>query len=293
MQRNFLVGMLVALVLLVAGVLVWFRQRRAGRALYHERLLDAVADGVITQEELAELDALRRKHDLSSTEARVAALVAYRRVLAEALEDAELTPDEDRTLERLQEQLGLDERELRADRTQLCRARLLTRVVNGELPHAEIPGIQLVPGEQGHWFVRATFAERTGIERGARTLRALEFDVDADVAFSPLGERDALGPRAEILPSDVGVLAITSRRVVFQGARRTISLPHARLALVALHSDGVRLDEAPSNHADPQAVRTARFFLVDDPELTAAVALYSARQRRGEIRPATRPPRTA
>lgn len=292
MDRNFLIGMAVALTLLVAGAIIWFRQRRAGRALYHERLLAAVADGVLTQEELAELDAIRRKHELSRAEARMAAVVAYRRALADALEDAELTADEDQALQRLQEQLGLDAKELRADMTQLCRARLLTRITAGTLPEAEVPGIQLVPGEQGHWFVRATFAERTGLAAG-RPLQALEFAVDGASGYSPLGERDALEPRAEILPSDVGVLAITSRRVIFQGARRTISIPHARLAAVALHGDGVRLDEAPSNHADPQNGAAARYFLVDDPELTAAVALQAARQRRGEIRPATHPPRTA
>lgn len=291
MDRNFLVGMLVALALLVAGVVIWIRRRRAGSALYHERLLEAVADGVITQEELAELEALRRRHDVSAAQARMAALVAYRRVLADALEDAELTPEEDRTLAHIQERLGIDERELRADKTQLCRVRLLTRITNGELPHAEMPGIQLVPGEQGHWFVRATFAERTGIA-GARPLRAVEVDVDADAPFTPFGERDALEPRAEILPNDVGVLAITSRRVVFKGARRTISIPHARLARVGLHGDGVRLDEAPNSRAGAGDA-VARYFMVDDPELTAAVALYAARQRRSEIRPATRPPRTA
>src|SRR5690606_31041667 len=130
MDRNFLVGMLVALALLVAGVVIWIRRRRAGSALYHERLLEAVADGVITQEELAELEALRRRHDVSAAQARMAALVAYRRVLADALEDAELTPEEDRTLAHIQERLGIDERELRADKTQLCRVRLLTRITN-------------------------------------------------------------------------------------------------------------------------------------------------------------------
>jgi hypothetical protein len=89
------------------------------------------------------------------------------------------------------------------------------------------------------------------------------------------------------------VLAITSRRVVFQGARRTISIPHARLAKLALHADGVRLDEAASNHAGPQDTAVARYFMVDDPELTAAVTLHAARQRRSEIRPVTRSPRTA
>lgn len=288
MHPNFLIGMLVAGALLVAGTVAWLRQRRTGRELYRERLLAAVADGVITEDELAELEAIRAKHDVSSAEARMAAVVAYRRMLAGALEDAELSPDEDRTLQRLQEQLGLDDRDLREDMTQLCRARLLARITNDDLPTADAPGIQFVPGEQAHWFVRATFAERTAIAGGTRALRGVEFAVDDVAAFTALGERDALGPRAEILPSDVGVLVITSRRVIFQGARRTISIPHARLSTVVLHADGVRIDETESNRAENGERTVARYFMVDDPELTAAVALHAARRRRGEIRPALR-----
>ncbi len=291
MHPNFLIGMLVAWGLLAAGLILLARQRRSGRALYRARLLEAVADGVITQEEFAELESLRERHEVGRAEARMAALAAYRRALGDALADAELSPEEDHSLQRLQEQLGLSHADLGDDLTQLCRARLLARITAGELPHADLPGIQLVAGEQGHWFVRATFAERVALGgRGGRALRTVAFAVD-DGPFTALGERDALRPSAEILPSDMGVLAVTSRRVVFQGARRTISIPHARLIAVALYADGVRLEEASGTAADAPAI--ARYFLVDDAELTAATALHAARQRRAEIRPATHPSRTA
>ncbi|NJD11968.1 MAG: hypothetical protein FIB01_16500 [Gemmatimonadetes bacterium] len=74
------------------------------------------------------------------------------------------------------------------------------------------------------------------------------------------------------------MLVITSRRTVFQGARRTLSVPHARIAAVTCYRDGIRLDE---NRPSAQ-----KYLLVDDAEVTAAILLHAARKRRIEIRPA-------
>ncbi len=294
MPSNFTLGLMVAGALAAAGLILLVRNRRAGRAVYRARLLEAVADGVITNEEFAELEALRERHEISRAEARMAALAAYRRALGAALEDAELTAEEDASLERLQQQLDLDAADLRADLTQLSRARLLGRIATGDLPRVDAPGIQLVPGEYCHWFVRATLAERLALSSPAeQKLHGIELDVDADTPFSARGARDGLRPSADILPRDLGVLAVTSRRIIFQGARRTLSTAHARLTCVALYTDGVRLDETTSVNGGGSAPTVRRFFLVDDAELTAAVALRAARLRRTEIRPLTRPNRTA
>lgn len=281
--------MMVAGALAAVGVILLLRQRQAGRALYRTRLLDAVADGTITNEEFAEIEALRERHEISQAQARLAALAAYRRALGNAVADAELTPEEDAALQRLQEQLGLRPGDIRADLTQLSRLRLLGRVAAGDLPRVDAPRIQLVPDEHCHWLVRATLAERVALpSSGKAALRSIDFRVDADTPFEARAQRDGLRLSADVLPHDLGVLAVTSRRIIFQGAKRTISIPYARLTHVALYSDGVRVDEAPSANGQEKAPSTRRFFLVDDAELTAAIALQAARLRREQIRPALR-----
>jgi hypothetical protein len=287
------IALITVLLAALVGVVVLVRRRRAGRRQYAARLSEALADGIITHEEMAELDALRAKHEITGAQARMAALAGYRRVLREAVADHELTPEEDATLERLQEQLGLRPADIRADLTQLSRLRLLARIAAGDLPIVAAPGVSLVAGEAGHWVVRATLAERLAIPTpGRAALRAREFDVDSAESFSARGERDALKLQEDILPRDLGVLLITSRRTIFQGARRTLSVPHARLGRVALYVDGVRLDEG-QNTGESATAPVRRFFLVDDAELTAAFALQAARLRRDHIRPATRPHRSA
>ena len=292
MERAVVALIVVLLTALALGVLV-LRRRRAGRRLYAERLDQALADGILTQEEMDELNALRAQHEITHAQARMAALAVYRRTLQEAVADHELTPEEDATLQRLQEQLGMSPVDIRADLTQLSRLRLLAGVAAGDLPVVPASGVSLVAGEESHWVIRATHAERLALPTPNRApVRASTFEVDGTDTFSVRGERDALKLQDDILPRDLGVLVITNRRIIFQGARRTLSLPHARLERVVLYRDGVRLDEAQvAGAASDAPVR--RFFLVDDAELTAAFALHAARLRREQIRPVTRPHRSA
>ena len=292
MDRAVLAVVLV-LAVLIAGALWVAGRRRAGRRLYVQRLDEALADGILTQEEIAELDVLRERHEITRAQARMAALAVYRRALRDAVVDHELTAEEDAALHRLEEQLALRPSDIHADKTQLSRLRLLGRVTAGDLPVVRATGVTLVPDEQAHWVVRATLAERLALPRPGRTpLRPVEFDVDAETAFSAPSNRDALKPQDDILPRDPGILIITSHRTIFQGAKRTHSLPHARLQRVALYADGIRLDEGQSSDSQAGAL-VRRFFLVDDAELTAACALHAARLRREHVRPATRPHRSA
>lgn len=260
------------------------RRRNRRRIEYQQLLRQALDDGVLSPEELEELETVRARGALEPDEVRMAALAIYRGALRDAAADARLTPEEDAALTRLQEQLGLTERDLGSDLQQLSRLRMLARVAGGNMPQVHAP-VSLVPDERCHWVVQCTLAERIPLPDVARRpLTGAAFRVVSNEPFAASGPRDALRPAADILPSDVGVLIVTSRRIIFQGARRTVSVPHARAELLELYGDGVRLDEI--SHV------RSRYFLMEDPELACAIMLQAARIRRAEIRPA-RPHRSA
>jgi hypothetical protein len=273
-------SVLLALLSLVAliAVLAWQARRRRVRArqLYQRRLETALEDGLLTPDEVDELERLRVDEDLSPAEVRVVARAIYRSALKDVLADAKLTDEEDAALRRLQTQLGLQERELGRDHVQLSRLRLFAQVESGRLPVVDAP-IPLVSEEICHWVVQASLAERLGHPRSGPPPRGVSFRVAGPEPFHVDGDRDALRPLESILPIDLGVLIVTSRRTVFQGAKRTLSVPHARLETLVLHDDGLRLDELGGN--------TRGYVLVDDAELTAAIVLQAARRRRADIRP--------
>jgi hypothetical protein len=209
----------------------------------------------------------------------------YRGALQAALNDEHLTPEEDQTLAKLQLQLGLTERDLGEDSERLARLRLLAQVARGELPRVE-PPIALAPQEVCHWVVQTTRADRLALPRRSRAaIAGIRLDVAGAQPFSAAGTREALRPNEEILPADIGMLVVTSRRAVFQGARRSESVAFARLDNVMLYADGVRIVETGGHESG--------YLLVEDPEVTAAILLQAARRRREEIRPTTRHGRSA
>lgn len=277
MWISILALLLTAAALLAAGMAVLSRRRSRARQLYQRRLESALADGILSAEEIAELDHLRTEKDLSQAEVRMVARAIYRGALREAVQDARLTPDEDASLRQLQAQLGLSEADLGSDLTHLSRLRMFARIEAGDLPRVDSP-LALVPHEHCHWVVQSTLADELHLPRGPRaTLNSVHFDVLAPGAFSVVGDRAALRPSERVLPTDIGILVVTSRRTVFQGAKRTVSIPHARLEGIDLHLDGLRLEEVGGS--------SRGYLLVEDAELTAAILLQAARRRRAEIRP--------
>jgi hypothetical protein len=285
MEIAWILGFLaaVAAAILVLREYARHRRRRA-RLAYQQLLQKALDDGVLTPEELAELEAVRREGALTPEEVRMAALAIYRGALREAAEDARLTEEEEATLNRLQAQLELSEQDLGSDFNRLSRLRMLARIAEGNMPDVPSP-VQLVPEERCHWVVQCTLADRISMPQTVRReLTGFAFTVLGAEPFAAMGPRDALRPAEDVLPNDLGALIITSRRTIFQGAKRTISVPHARTENVKLYADGIRIEEIG------QSAR--RYFLVEDPELTCAILLQAARRRRADIRPA-RPHRSA
>jgi hypothetical protein len=276
---------IVVMALLVGARLIWVRvqARRRARRVYQDALTRALDDGILTEDEAGELEQLRLERNLTSAEVRMAAVALYRRALQDASADHQLTTAESERLDALQHELGLTEQDLRSDLTHLRRLRTLAAAAEGVLPTVECP-IDLVTGETCHWIVHGTLAQVLGLPTGASgALAGVSMPVLDTEPFHARGERTLLRPSERILPFDLGAVIITSRRTVFQGAKRSVSVPHARLRNVVLFADGVGLEETAG---------TLRFFLVDDPELTASILLYAARARRLEIRP-TRTDRSA
>ena len=257
-----------------AGVTFLRYRKLHARRLYKESLERALADGILTEEETQQLASVRKQGDLSEAEVRMVALSLYRRALRDAVADARITAEESQELDQLRTNLGLSDDDLRADAVQMRRICVLSELERGHLPHVE-PPVQLAAGEECHWVVQARLADRLAAPGRTSELRSVHFDVPSYQHFSATGERSRLADSEEILPTDLGVLLVTNRRTLFHGARRTAIMPHMKLRALELFGDGVALQEAELAHRS--------YVIVDDPELTAAVLLTAARQRRREL----------
>lgn len=273
MESLWLLGVFVlALAAIGLGLGAWLAssRRRRRRAVYQAQLEAAVADGVLNPDEVRHLEQLRAGGALSDAEARMAALAVYRRALAAAVADARVTADEAATLAQMQKLLGLTDADL-ADEAHHKRMRLLAQLEAGGLPLVASP-IPLASGEVAHWTVQATLCERMAFPgRPAPDPPHVLLQIPGSEPFSAAGERHTLGTSPQLLPIDLGVLVVSARAVRFRGAKTEVIIDHSRLRAIALFQDGLRLDVV-----EPEG---SRYFLVSDPELTAAVALLAARAR--------------
>ena len=269
MQTGLAFAAVIAVLLIFIGV-AWSDRRRAkARNVYQQHLEDALADGVLSEQEAIALDAVRTGHALTPYEVRMVALTIYRRALQDAVSDARITEDESESLDRLQQQLDLSEADLAADAVAVRRVRLLGRIERGDLPTMPTP-VSLEAGEVCHWAVQARTARKLAVPNVRDDLTGVKFNIDADTHFELSGRRDELEPSENILPLDLGMLMVSSRRTIFEGARKNITIPHTKLTSITVFRDGLRLDiGGDSSH----------FILVDDPELTAAMILTAARGR--------------
>ena len=269
---------LVLAALLVAATVTLFsvirRRRNEARHSYAQQLESALADGILTEAEAAELEGIRSRRDLSQEEARLAALALYRRALRDAAADARFTEDEQKRIGQLQEQLGLTAEDLSADREQLHRLWLLSRVERGSLPQLSSP-LSLAAEEKCHWVVRSSFCQRTGLPSSPRReASAIVFRIDDDTPFEVGAQRDYIGADPRFLPVDVGTVILTSRRLVFRGAKRRVQFPYVLLQSVSLFHDAIRVVGSDG---------TSAYLLVEDAELTAAILLRAARMRRLDV----------
>lgn len=259
----------------VAAAGAFLRRRKVrGRKLYQQHLERALEDGILTDDEVRELEAVREQRDLSEQEVRMVAVSLYRRALKEAEADSRITLEEDADLKKMRELLGLSDADLSADVAQLQRIRILAMIGRGELPRIGSP-VNLAEGEVCHWVVQATLADQLTVPGHKVDLNAVSFDVDSAEPFAVSGPRSELRPSSVILPTDIGLAVVTNRRTIFQGARRTVNVPHMKLKTLDLFVDGIALDEADPAHTS--------FILVADPELSAAVLLCAARKRKAEL----------
>jgi hypothetical protein len=263
-----LFGMLAAAGAAGAAAGRWGHRR--ARQRYEDALERALADGLLTDEELQELERRRAEEHLSAEEVHLVGRSIYRKALRSAAEDQRLTEEEEGRLATLQSLLGLSDAEIATDERQYARLRLLAAVERGRLlPEIESP-FALGPGERPHWLVRATAGEELALPGHRVRSRGQRFPLPGREVYDVQDTRSALEPDGSFLPRDVGLLVVTDRRTVFRGARQRTELRHEDLTELVAFADGVGMVDAEGS---------LRLYLVDDAELTGAIVYQAARRR--------------
>jgi hypothetical protein len=215
--------------------------------IYRGALQEAINRRALTDEERARLEHL--VSGLRLSEDAVAAIrkeelgTLMRQVADEMTADQRISPDEDRMLTTLAKQFEVDLRQDERTREVLDRYRLLWRLENGELPDVAVP-IRLQRSERCHAAVEAThYEQRTvttrvryaGPTARVRIMRGLYYR-----AGSLRVERVTQDVLQQL---DTGQLYVTSKRLIFDGSRKSVTIPYRKILNITRYADGIGVEK--------------------------------------------------
>jgi len=221
------------------------KERSANKKIFVQELMKAVEDGQLSLEEVGHLDALQASFNLTASETANARIAAYTRAFAVAKADARVTEEELTDLRRLQSYLGIQDALVQGTQQELARLRLLTEISDGHLPSTTVSGLVLQRSETAHWCEPATLLEERVVRRRYEGgTSGVSIRIMKGVSYRVGGYRGHSVAETGIVPVSTGDLVITSKRIVFNGDRKSFALKFDKLLGVEPYVDGIRLSAA-------------------------------------------------
>jgi hypothetical protein len=217
----------------------WFGGNKK-KEQFREAVKEAVADGKLTAEKQAELQALSEQLEADPGEDKTQLRRDVYNVAVGAVKaGGKISTTQEQELAKIQEFLNLKDEQIDKTRMDLRRLRIVTEINKGNLPsvspeHTALKGLTLDPGEEAHYTVAAESFEagELGTAIGSRFVFG--------AAFRPgIGRAFALPTRGAV-SNGQGVFILTSQRFIFRGPK-SYGVKHKQPDEIYMYRDGIRL----------------------------------------------------
>lgn len=211
-------------------------------AAVRELATQALRDGILTDDELEGILSEQRRQGLSDQDLRFFRTELFQLACETAGADRRLTPEEEHSLNRVIQRFNIDIKDSSIQRSarDLAKFRLLYEIDQGNLPVVELPGVALRGGEQAHAAVRASLLEERVIRKTYQGgSKGVSIRIARGVSYRVGSHRGHIKTETGIVPVSTGLLALTSRRVVFHGDRKSINATWSKVGSAELFKDGV------------------------------------------------------
>jgi hypothetical protein len=238
-------------------------ERQQAVEQYGRALRSAILDGTLTTVEKDSLTQLANQLRIPESVQRQMNLGVYRGIHEERTASGTIDKEGEEHLRKVQSDLDIRDEEIIPQLSQLTRLRLIHEIGEGKLP---VVNSQLIlkKGEVCHLECSAGFSEERVTSRGyvggsqgvsVRIMRGVYYRVGA--------HKGEFVSTKGIVPIDSGTLAITNKRIIFNGYSKTFSIPLTKLVNYVVYEDAIQLDKEGKSKPG--------YFTVDDPELLATI----------------------
>ncbi len=219
-------------------------QRSKDKKEFFEDILRAAEDGVLTDEEIAQIQARYKELGLTQDNLKGIRVQAYNAALQAVKNDGIVTAEEEAELGKLQLFLNIPESEIAKSKKELARLRLLTEIQNGNPPSVSVPNVILQKNETAYWSEPARILEERVVkQRYEGGSQGFSFRIAKGVSYRVGSNRGHIVSDTAVIPVSSGEFIITNKRVIFRGDAKSFNLRLDKLLELNFYSDGVRLTD--------------------------------------------------
>jgi hypothetical protein len=218
------------------------RLRREQLEALSATLWRVVADGQITDAELAEIDRFFYDSELSVEEIQKAEADVFSQLVYQAISDRRVTDAEFQSLDHIAVRLALAPQVRNQLRQQIEYYQMLHRLESGgELPTAEARNIILQKNEICHLSLPAVLYEerfvRSTYQGGSR---GVSFRIMKGVSYRVGAHRGDIQAERALVPVSDGTFSVTNKRLIFSGNKKSNSTPIPKLLDLQLYADAIQ-----------------------------------------------------
>lgn len=223
------------------GIKDWFGGDRK-KAEFRDKVKEAVADGRLTAEKIADLEAVRKELDVeeASDDRTRFRREAFNEAVSAVKAGGKMTSDEARELARIQKFLALSDDQIEKTRWDLVRLKTFTEIREGRLPqvsptHHALRGLKMQDNEVAHYCVPAEIYSITdpGTGVGVRQQPGFPYTLGAGAAHEL--------PLKAALLQDAGVFLMTNLRMLVRADGHQHSFTLREVDQYYFYRDGLRL----------------------------------------------------
>lgn len=246
------------------------KQRRIEQ--FKNALRDVIAKGEITSDDMSMLSGLQIELKLKDEDVKKAFKEIFREEVEKSVADGVLTLEEQVRLDNLRRILNLSDEDIQEELEIISEMIILRDLEKGKMP--EIPREQaeeyliLTSDEVCHCLVRAALLEAVR-KRETGRYYGFSFRVARGVYFRT-GRYTLPKVTEELQKVDEGLLAVTNKRFIFIGERRSMEVPLRNILSVELFQDSF------SVHRKRKTKR--EYFVVNRPKLIASILHAAAKK---------------
>jgi hypothetical protein len=245
----------------------WNAQRSA-RARY-ESVLQSFDGSNMAFQEIAQLVPHTGMSDLEVFQSHVQAAIS---AANRAIGDQILTPEENTELSKIMGLLGVSWDDVRADDPMLPTKAFVSAINGGIMPEVAEPHVLPKKGEIVHFEIAANLMKEVALKEYRGGYSGFSIPIGKTGARYRVGgvrgRMVQVGTQLQV--ADTGLLAITNKRAVYMGSRKTLDMPLAKLVNLNVFTDGVQFQM--SNRVNPP------LFQTDQSEIVAALVNAAAQR---------------